>query len=502
MPRLRIFWKLFLSFWVALLLFALGVLYAASAYLDATRERYDAQDPRARNDSVFANAQSAADHGYAALQEWARHVDDTELVPVLVMDAQERDILGREPSARALARLAFLTKNYAQEQGRVHGERRPPDPAASVREAGPGPGPAADVDRPDGRGHRPPKRFPLLLPDGHEYWLVPDFQGATLGRLISRPRVVAVQLILATLIGGIVCLGLAAYLTAPLRRLRDATVAYGSGDFSHRVAPTLGSRRDEIVDLAQALDTMAERIDGLMAAQRGLLRDVSHELRSPLARVQVALGLARQRVGNQAEDELRRIDAEMERLNELIGRVIDFSRLDSGLQAPHREALRLDQLVADVVADAELEAQAKGCRIVAQLPADTNVDVDIDAPYLGDAALLASAVENVLRNALRYSPAGGEVAVRLEREPQRWRIVVADQGPGIPPELQARVFEPFFRVDDHRNPQGGTGLGLAIARQAVAAHGGSIELKNRNADNRGGGLQVSLNLPISPEKDS
>ncbi|HEY1182295.1 MAG TPA: ATP-binding protein [Rhodocyclaceae bacterium] len=470
MFRQRLFWKLFLSFWVALLLFALGVLYAASAYLDATRERYDAQDPRARNESVFASAQTAADGGYAALQAWARHVDDTELVPVLILDAQEKDILGREPSARALARLAFLTKNYAQDQDRKQGPLRDP-------EAGP------NAEPPGARDHRPPKRFPLLLPDGHEYWLVPDFQGATLGRLISRPRVVAAQLILATLIGAAVCLALAAYLTAPLRRLREATVAYGSGDFSYRVMPTLGKRSDEIVDLAQSLDTMAERIDALIASQRGLLRDVSHELRSPLARVQVALGLARQRIGSQADVELKRIETEMERLNELIGRIIDFSRLDAGLNPIHHDALRLEQLLADVAEDARIEAEAKQCTIATWLPQQ--------APFSGDAALLASAVENVLRNALRHSPVGGEVTLSLARSQGYWHIAIADQGQGIPDALQARVFEPFFRVDDHRNPQGGIGLGLAIARQAVVAHGGNIELKNRSE----GGLQVTISLP-------
>src|SRR5690606_16756440 len=235
MLRQRLFWKLFLTFWLALLLFAVGVLYAASAYLDATRARYDGPGSRERGDSTFNVAQAAASEGYPALQAWARHIDATELVPVLVMDANEHDILEREPSARALGRLAFIQKNYKDNAER---ERR--------------------------------RRPPVVLPDGREYWLIPDFQSASLSRLISRPHVVAAQLILATLIGAAVCLALAAYLTAPLRRLREATVAYGSGDFSHRVTPTLGRRRDEIVDLAQSLDTMAERIDALIAAQRGL----------------------------------------------------------------------------------------------------------------------------------------------------------------------------------------------------------------------------------------
>lgn len=455
MFRQRLFWKLFLTFWLALLLFAIGVLYAASAYLDATRARYDGPGSRGSGDPTFNVAQAAASEGYAALQEWARHIDATELVPVLVLDAREKDILEREPSARALGRLAFILKNYKDDAER---ERR--------------------------------RRPPVVLPDGREYWLIPDFQSASLSRLISRPRVVAAQLILATLIGAAVCLALAAYLTAPLRRLREATIAYGSGDFSHRVMPTLGGRRDEIVDLAQSLDTMAERIDALIAAQRGLLRDVSHELRSPLARAQVAVGLARQRSGGVAEVELKRIDSEMERLNELIGRIIDFSRLDAGLSPIRHDALRLEQLISDVVEDARIEADAKQCQISAMLPEQ--------APYRGDAALLASAIENVLRNALRHSPTGSEINLELQHTPGGWCLVIADQGPGIPEALLTRVFEPFFRVDDHRNPQGGIGLGLAIARQAIVAHGGRIELNNHKQ----GGLQVSIHLPEQPSPEN
>lgn len=449
MFRQRLFWKLFLSFWLALLLFAVGVLYTASAYLDSTRDRYDNPAARDRGDSTFDSAQAAASSGVEALRKWTQHVDDTELVPVLILNAREQDLLGRDPSARALGRLAFTLKNY-------------------------------NSDKEKGIKSR---RQPLVLPDGQEYWLIPDFQSATLSRLISRPRVVATQLILATLIGAAVCLALAAYLTAPLRRLREASVAYGSGDFSHRVAPSLGRRNDEIVDLAKSLDTMAERIDALIAAQRGLLRDVSHELRSPLARVQVAVGLVRQRVGDQADTELKRIDAEMERLNELIGRIIDFSRLDAGLNPIRHEALRLEQIIADIADDARIEAEAKQCTISTRLPAQ--------APFIGDTPLLASALENVLRNALRHSPVGGHINLSLERNQDHWHIVIADDGPGIPDALQARVFEPFFRVDDHRNPQGGIGLGLAIARQAIVAHGGNIELKNRNE----GGLQVTISLP-------
>jgi signal transduction histidine kinase len=181
----------------------------------------------------------------------------------------------------------------------------------------------------------------------------------------------------------------------------------------------------------------------------------------------------------------------MERLNELIGRIIDFSRLDTGLQAARRDELRLEQIVTDVASDVRLEADAKGCTVTTDLPES--------APYRGDAALLASALENLLRNALRHSPVGGDMAVKLRRDTTQWVLSITDQGPGIPEELQTKVFEPFFRVDDHRNPQGGIGLGLSIARHAISAHGGSIGLKNRNTGNTGGGLEVNLHLPVTSD---
>ncbi len=453
----RLFWKFFLSFWLALLLFAGGTLVAASLYLDQARAKRDAATPYERQESMVAAAQKAADLGGTdGLRAWARTTDAEELVPVLVLDQEGRDLLGREVSVRAHA----------------HWLRH--------RQAPPEPPPERPAERPA------PPRPTVTLPDGSEYWLVPDFQAATLGRLLSRPRVLAVPLVLATLVGALVCLALARYLAAPMERLRSATLAYANGDFSHRVGPSLGGRKDELADLAFAMDHMAERLAALIESQRSLLRDVSHELRTPLARLQAALGLVRQRGGTIGDIELERFERETERLSDLIGGILSFSRLDSGVEAARREAVSLEQMLRDVIADTAAEAEHGGCTL--------HLDAGEELPFAGDPLLLHSAFENVLRNAVRHAPAASEIHIAAagDDDNNAYVIAIEDRGPGVPEEMLERIFEPFVRVDEARATQsGGFGLGLAIARRAVLAHGGSIGAHNRPE----GGLAVTIRLP-------
>jgi two-component system sensor histidine kinase CpxA len=455
----RLFWKLFLSFWVALVLFAAGSLVAASLYLDQARAKRDATTPYEHAELLVAGARHAADTGgIAGLRAWARETDDKELVPILVLDREGHDLLDREVSARAQARWLRHRQMVAEP-----GERR--------------------ADAP------PPLPFDLAvdMADGREYWLVADFEGATLGRFLTRPRVLAVPLILGTLVAGLVCLLLARYLASPMERLRAATALYASGDFSHRVGPSLGGRRDELADLAFAMDHMAERLAALIESQRALLRDVSHELRSPLARLQAALGLVRQRGGTIADSELERFEREADRLSDLVGGILSFSRLDSGVQDARREPVSLDQMMRDVVADTQAEAENHGCTLVLEAPAEM--------PCSGDPLLLHSAFENVLRNAVRHAPQGSEVRVGMGVETgHTYAITVEDAGPGVPQNMLERIFEPFVRVDEAREMQsGGFGLGLAIARRAVLAHGGTIAARNRPA----GGLAVTIRLPAA-----
>lgn len=447
----RLFWKLFLSFWATLILFSVAVMLSVSVYIDHLHKQ---QNTTAGSESIsqhIARAQAKANaHGIEGLSNWARDIDRKNLVPVLVLNDAGHDLLGREVSPRALGHL----RRHLQLQ-----------------------------NLPD---ERP---IPVIhMANGEQFWLVPDFESVTIGRFLSRPRVITFPLLIATFVGALVCLFLARYLAAPIERLRHAAQDYAGGDFSYRVGPSLGRRRDEIVDLAFALDDMAERLDTLIGSQRHFLRDVSHELRSPLARVHAALGLARQRAGNIITPELDRIEREADCLNELIGKILSLSRLETGVSAPRRELIDLAQLLQEVVEDSHLEAHAKACAIeLAPLP---------PASVEGDPALLHSAIENVLRNAIRHTVRESSVSVTLAVQPTNdgntCVIRIADHGPGVPEPMLHKIFEPFVRVSEARDREsGGYGLGLAIAHRAIRAHHGEIKACNRAT----GGLEVTIRLP-------
>jgi len=450
----RLFWKIFLSFWAALIVFAGATILIASFYLDQAREQRESGALRARMAVYVADAQRVAwTEGLPGLQRWLRVVDRSETVPLLLVDRDGADLLGRPVPP-------FVNERPGPDEMHLRHMGSPPRPRAIIH-----------------------------LPDGSEYRLFPDFRAVTLGRVLARPRVIAWPLLLAALVSGLVCFGLARYLTAPLARLRRATETFAAGDLRARVAPSLGARRDEIAELARAFDHMAEKLQALMGAQRQLLSDVSHELRSPLARLQVALGLARQRGGATVTGELERIEREAERLNELIGEVLSLARLESGVTAPGRDLLDLGALLERVAADADFEARAVNRRvdILAAEPAQIQ----------GDAELLHRALENIVRNAVRYTAEGSSVGLTLASvaDPPGWRVAIRDHGPGVPPEMLARLFEPFVRVGDARDrTSGGYGLGLAIARKAVRLHGGEIQARNAE----GGGLCVEVTLPAAP----
>ncbi len=291
------------------------------------------------------------------------------------------------------------------------------------------------------------------------------------------------------LIGGLLFSALlAAYLAWPIERLRRGFHRLAMGQLDVRLAHRMGRRRDEITDLAHDFDRMAQRLEQLVAARDQLLHHVSHELRSPLARLRLAIGLARQSPAR-LEQSLDRIDYEANRLDLLIGELLTLARTEHHGFA-NIGYFDLPDIVETVVDDVRFEADAAGVgvRLILQVP-----DEEARVSLAGDAELMRRAIENVLRNALRFSPRGGEIAVHVGwgASAARYRIDVEDGGPGVSPERIDALFEPFVRGAD---PGPGFGLGLAIARRAVAIHGGSIEARNRD----GGGLRVSIELPVAP----
>ncbi len=325
---------------------------------------------------------------------------------------------------------------------------------------------AAPVDFPDGR------RFVLMFS-----WERQPPQSLFWG---STPGYVRLAGLLATAV--VLCYLLALYLTSPIRKLREATNKLASGDLSTRVAGRIGNRRDELSDLARDFDGMAERIESLITSQQRLTRDISHELRSPLARMNVALEIAKQRSGPESLPVLERIETESTRLNEMISRLLTLAKLESGAEEVERIRLDLAEIVKDVAADADFEAQAKG-KFVEVSTADS-------CAVIGSETLLRSAIENVLRNAVRYTADRTVVDVALRTQNGSAVLSVSDHGGGVPEEELPNLFKPFYRVGEARERKtGGIGLGLAIAERAIKAHKGTITAKNT-----GDGLAVEIIL--------
>jgi two-component system sensor histidine kinase CpxA len=345
---------------------------------------------------------------------------------------------------------------------------------------------AKGVDRTDlmdrGRFHPGPSR----LSDGRVVFVGPPCGPGGRYRFISvlqswfdRPNILpyygAVVLVIA-LMGSI----LAAHLVVPLRRLRGLVDRFGRGDLSARAR---WERKDEIGELSRSFDEMAGRIETLLAAERRLLLDVSHELRSPLTRLDVAVDLA-----SSSEDPgeyLGRIKRDIGRLAILVNELLELTRAEGDPSTHNVQSVPLDDLLAGVIDDCQVEAEAKGCVLGQTSIASCTV--------VGELELLRRAIENIVRNAIRHAPEGTAVEVGLEARGEMAAITVRDRGPGVPEDLLTAIFEPFFRVEgDRSRASGGVGLGLAIARRAVDLHRGRI-----SARNAGPGLIVTIELPLA-----
>lgn len=298
------------------------------------------------------------------------------------------------------------------------------------------------------------------------------------------PRRMGMRLGVTMIVAGLVCCLLARSLTAPIKKLRQATRLLAAGEFSTRVSPQIKGAA-ELTDLGRDFDRMAEHIENLIQSRQRLLRDISHELRSPLARLGVALELARQDAPQSITRALDRIDLEAGRMNEMIGQLLDLTRFETQGHKGGRTEFDLAGLVQQTATDADFEARSKGCSVRYRGPGQFSIQ--------GHREQLRMAVENVLRNAVHYTGPQTEIELSLE-PPAAGRgalIRIRDRGPGVPEDELEKIFHPFYRVglDRDRN-SGGTGIGLAIAERAVRLHGGSIRAQNA----QGGGLEVEMEI--------
>jgi two-component system sensor histidine kinase CpxA len=299
------------------------------------------------------------------------------------------------------------------------------------------------------------------------------------------------QLPVAIAIGGLTTLVLVMVFTRPVIQLREAARKLARGQLSARVKESRAGtffKGDEFQGLVHDFNHMAERLQSLVDAQKLLLRDVSHELRSPLARVNVALELSREDADPTMSAHLDRIQRETERLNQLIGQLLSLSSMEAAEGSGRFEPVSLNHLLNDMLPDAEYEAQQRETGIVFQ--------ADCECVVEGRRELLYRAIENVIRNAIRYTDAKSRVEIRLHKDgPARMALLeVSDRGPGIPEAELESIFRPFYRLDQARNAQtGGFGVGLAIAERAVKLHNGQIRALNRS----GGGTTIQISVPIA-----
>jgi len=327
----------------------------------------------------------------------------------------------------------------------------------------------------------------VTAPSGRPYIFITRLAARTIGPPFD---ISVARITVSILIAGLGCYLLALYLAAPLKKLRSTVQAFAQGNLEARVGPTLGNRRDEVTDLGRDFDHMAERISVLIDSQKRLLADISHELRSPLARLSVALELARKNSPISATAPLNRIEQEAERLNELVGQLLALTRLESGAERVPAEIVLLEDLVQQIIDDANFEAKPlnKEVRIVQLDKCRVN----------GSVELLRSAIENVVRNAIRYTRERTAVEVGLYWKLETAELTVCDHGPGVPESELQHIFQPFYRVSEARDrASGGAGLGLSIADRTVKLHGGTIHARNVED-----GLLVVIRLPLAPSQMS
>lgn len=441
--------RIFVSFW---LIIVLSIALAATlGYIYAERVRATLQSFEI-SDAMIEASTALEEDGRDGLTRWLGSLPGVAASAIYVFDERGRDLLGRKPPAPVMLALQRFSLQA----------RRSP------RDRGPG-------------NIRPARPFTQLVgPDDHVYtiFVLPP-QGAV-GRWMSQNGGRGIILI-ALFVSAAVSYFVARTITRPVRRLRESANAVAAGNLDTRVAEHVGKRQDDIGLLARDFDDMTAKLERAWQRQSELTANVSHELRSPLARLRVALELAKRRTGELAE--LDRIELETERLDALIGQLLEFSKLDA---ANHDSQTSIDvaELLRSVVDDVRYEYRESGLTIEFESPANAKVE--------GYARSLRSAFENVLRNAARHSPQDGVIDVTLVSGDEAATIAVTDQGGGVPGHDLGKIFEPFYRATSAAESSKGTGLGLAIALRAIELNGGSIAANNADR-----GLRVEIRLPIA-----
>ena len=437
-----LFLRIFIFYWIATGL-VLGIAVSTTIWVAVERLRaFEELDPASLTQSASA---ALAHGGRDGLLRWTGSENDAIAAPnIYMIDQYGHDLLGRTVNP-----ILFRRSKMA---------------VAALRA---------------GKNWSRAPRFAAMIsdPNGGTFLLVVTEAASGPLAALGNLRVFALFMVAAFGVVGMVCWVVARTISRPVVRLQASARALANGDLTTRVGPEITHRGDELGDLARDFDLMAEKLRLMMASKEMLMRDLSHELRSPLARLRVALGLARAQ-GMTTEIQFSRIEREAERMDGLIGQLLRLSRLMNVELRPELAAVDLSGLVHEIVDDARLEAMGSHKSIEWHDPGELRV--------LADGEMLRHAIENVLRNALRFSPEDGLISVILTRAGDQAVLLVQDQGPGVSEAELARIFEPFYRAQSSE----GTGVGLAITARVMALHHGTVVARNRDSE----GLEVEFRL--------
>lgn len=473
----RLFWKFFAFVWLAQ--FA-GIVAIGSAIWLSARHYERAMDIEFSPDTAMRIDSATGILQYAnidAFRAWSEHQPQNL---VYAVDSTGNDVLGRVVAPTLLLHARQLHKEY------------PRSPLVSDVKGADGHDYLlfAAARDPGAESHWEPPRDSLGGLPGSDQ--PPAFQGPPqpgMAPNMGRPPMgLPLAPILSTLLGSVLTAILLAWWVArPIQSLRTAFDGVAGGNLGLRVMPLIGARNDELAELGQDFDRMAERLEAAMDGQRRLLHDVSHEIRSPLARLQAGVGLLRRKYVKE-DQTVERIEEEIVRIDRLVGDLLKLSRIEAGEMAGMEEDVDLNELLAEIVADANFEIQGTGRTII--------WNNGPPAVLHGRPDILRVAVENVVRNALKHAPQSRDIIIETCVDTARGvlRIEVLDSGLGLPPQELAKMFTPFFRAVQAAGTEG-YGLGLAIARRSIEAHGGSITAANRKE----GGLAVAIELPFARE---
>lgn len=444
----KLYWKIFIWFWLAMCLTIIVIALVSSQVTQQSSSGDD--DKHMFLSSISATAITMINSGNTQLlSEWRRYLREHNGIQLVLLPLSTPNIIKQEkefsPIVNEVLQANFSTNEVVS----------PPFVISQ----------------------------PLTSKDGERYRLVAKLPDEVFEHYSFNRGNIIFRFAAAILIGGFICYLLSLYLLRPIRILQRAARKLGQGEFQTRVRETLGNRKDEIGELAHDFDEMAACLESLVHSKQQLLQDISHELRSPLARLSVALEIARDK-SPAVEKELTRIAYETDKLNELIQQILSLASLDA---SPHEitfEKIDIVEMLQSIISDANYEMQNRTLPIKLITPKTCNAEISY--------VLLRSALENIIRNALRYTPDDKPICVTLIQKEREIQITIEDSGPGIPEAKLAHVFDPFFRVDDSRTQNtGGFGLGLAIAKRAILLHQGTLHAKNLLQQ----GLKVTVTLP-------